>query len=233
MADSQKMIASFGRRRGRKLSPRKENYKSEELPRLKLVLPEGGISEQELQGHYQNIWLEIGFGGGEHAAEQARRNPDTLIIASETFEEGVMKLVTEIVEDKIENIRLWPDDARFLLEKLPDQCLSRVFILFPDPWPKMRHHKRRILNPQTLDMLYRVMKPGAELRLASDHADYVSWMLLHLQADKRFEWLAQVPEDFEREPEDWVKTRYQKKAEARGEVIVFLRYIRKQVNFFW
>lgn len=222
-----KMIASFGRRRGRKLSPRKESYKTEELPKWRLALPEGAVSEKTLLGKYKEIWLEIGFGGGEHAAEQARRNPDTLIIGSETFEEGVMKLVTEITEDKIENIRLWPEDARLLLEKLPDQCLSRVFILFPDPWPKLRHHKRRIINPQTLNLLYRVMKKGAELRLASDHADYVSWMLLHLQADSRFEWLAKAPEDFEREPEDWVKTRYQVKAEARGEVIVFLRYIRK------
>lgn len=223
-------LRSFGRKRARKLTAHKEELQQEVLPRLRATLPEenGKISPASLfDKAYHSYMIEIGFGGGEHLAAQAMAHPGIGFIGCEPFIDGVMKLVTEVEERGLSNIRIHDDDARILLERLKDASLDKVFILFPDPWPKTKHHKRRIVNPHMLALLARVLKPGAELQLASDHADYVEWMLLQLQDHPSFEWLAGRPEDFEREPEGWIKTRYQKKAEKQGIPITFLRFRRR------
>jgi tRNA (guanine-N7-)-methyltransferase len=130
--------------------------------------------------------LEVGFGGGEHLAEQARRNPDTGYIGCEPFENGVAKLLTQVQASRLRNVRVVPDDARDILVRLPDASLSFVFVLFPDPWPKLRHYKRRFIQTRTLDQIHRLLKPGGELRIATDHTDYGQWALMHLMRDNRF-----------------------------------------------
>ncbi|MGD0867490.1 MAG: tRNA (guanosine(46)-N7)-methyltransferase TrmB, partial [Rhizomicrobium sp.] len=126
-----------------------------------------------------------------------------------------------------ENIRIYDNDARDILEALPDASLCRVFILFPDPWPKSRHHKRRFIQMNTLDMLARAMKPGAELRFASDDADYAAWTLERVIAHPAFEWTAMREQDWKTRPTDWPETRYETK-ELHGKP-VFLKFCRNDM----
>ncbi len=125
----------------------------------------------------------LAIGGGEHLAEQARLHPDTGYIGCEPFENGVAKLLTQVQAGRLHNVRVVPDDARDILVRLPDASLSNVFVLFPDPWPKLRHHKRRFIQTRTLDQIFRLLKPRGELRIATDHVDYGQWALMHLIRD--------------------------------------------------
>ena len=160
------------------------------------------------------LWLEIGFGGGEHLAYQAERNPGVGIIGCEPYLNGIGEPLKQIETRKLKNIRLHGDDARPLIDALPDASLDRVFILYPDPWPKTRHHKRRIISTEFLTSLARVMKPGAELRLATDHADYATWMLERLLAHPDFKWTAKSCDDWLKPWPDYTPTRYEQKALA-------------------
>jgi tRNA (guanine-N7-)-methyltransferase len=170
--------------------------------------------------------LEVGFGGGEHLAEQARRHPDTGFIGCEPFENGVAKLLTQVQASGLRNVRVVPDDARDILVRLPDASLSFVFVLFPDPWPKLRHHKRRFIQTRTLDQIHRLLKPGGELRIATDHTDYGQWALMHLMRDNRFEWAAKRAADWRVRPDVWVATRYEQKALKAGRSCIYLRFFR-------
>lgn len=177
----------------------------------------------------EEAWLEIGFGGGEHLAWQAEHNPKAGIMGCEPFVNGVAKLVSEIDERGLANVRIHGDDARFLLEKLKPGSISRVFILYPDPWPKSRHHKRRFVNAETLALISSVMKNGGELRFASDIPHYIAWTLAHirrhnLEGKGRFEWLAERPEDWRIRPEDQPRTRYEAKAIREGRTPAYLRF---------
>lgn len=174
----------------------------------------------------QRFALEVGFGGGEHLAEQARRHPDTGFIGCEPFENGVAKLLTQVQASGLRNVRVVPDDARDILVRLPDASLSFVFVLFPDPWPKLRHHKRRFIQTRTLDQIHRLLKPGGELRIATDHTDYGQWALMHLMRDNRFEWAATRAADWRVRPADWVPTRYEQKALKAGRSCIYLRFFR-------
>ncbi|MCW9002483.1 MAG: tRNA (guanine(46)-N(7))-methyltransferase TrmB, partial [Rhodospirillales bacterium] len=145
----------------------------------------------------------------------------------EPFINGVASLLSHIETAGLKNVRVYDDDARDVLEALPDGSLDRLFILFPDPWPKARHHKRRLIGPGNLDLLARVLADGAELRFGSDHMDYVRWALWHLLEDDRFEWLARRPGDWRVRPDDWPPTRYEEKALAKGDACVFLRFRRR------
>lgn len=218
-------LVSYGRRRARKLTPNKASLMDTLLPRIAVQLQPGSLYENNtplaLAQNNSQIWLEIGFGGGEHLLEQAIRHPDVLCIGCEPFIDGVAKLVEDIDEHKLENIRILPEDARLLLEALPDNSLDRVFILFPDPWPKIRHQKRRIVSQQTLDILERVLKPGGELRLATDHVDYAMWMLAQVLEHQGFEWQAERNVDWKTAPSDWVPTRYEQKTRAEGREPVY------------
>ncbi len=187
----------------------------------------GGDSRVDLDRLYpfpvREFWLEIGFGGGEHLLAQASANPDVGMIGCEPFINGVAGLLAQADARGIRNIRVHPDDARDLLDVLPDGALDRVFILFPDPWPKTRHHRRRIVTMETLDALARVMKRGAELRLATDHTDYGHWMLAHIQRHSAFAWMAESADDWTTRTGDWPPTRYEAKALKQGEECLYLR----------
>ena len=208
-------LASFGRRRGRTLRAGKQSLLDTLLP--KLSVSDWGIAvDSDLTTNSQSpipdqLWLEIGFGGGEHLVHQAALYPKVGIIGCEPYINGIGDLLKKIDTQKLSNIRIFTDDARLLIEKLPDACLEKVFILYPDPWPKTRHHKRRLVSKETLDMLARVMKSRAELRLATDHADYATWMLERLLIHPSFSWQAKTANDWKNPPTDWITTRYEQK----------------------
>jgi len=219
----------YGRRRGRKLRPGQQALRDRLLPALRVDLPEAGpLAVAALFARpIEAVWLEVGFGAGEHLAAQAAAHPECGFIGCEVFENGVVKLLGEVKRRGLDNIRLFLDDARLLIAALPEASLARVFILFPDPWPKQRHHKRRIIAPATLDALARAMSDGAELRLATDDRDYLRWMLAHAIGHPDFEWLARGPADWRERPADWPQTRYEQKAIAAGRQPAFLRFRRR------
>jgi tRNA (guanine-N7-)-methyltransferase len=179
------------------------------LPKLQMTLAEARSLKPEAK-----TWLEIGFGGGEHLAYLASLHKEVQFIGCEPYVNGIAGLLTHIHEHALSNINIYSDDARVLIKEMPDASLSRVFVLYPDPWPKARHHKRRIISTEFLDSLARVMKPNAELRLATDHADYATWMLERLLAHKDFKWLAKGCSDWLNPPTEWISTRYEQKGLA-------------------
>jgi tRNA (guanine-N7-)-methyltransferase len=196
---------------------------AERLPGLRA--PQGPFNPREIAPGAREVWLEIGFGGGEHMAAQAARAPDLLIMGAEPFVNGVASAVRHIDEQGLTNIRLHDGDARDLIARLPDGAVDRVFILFPDPWPKARHHKRRLIQPDTVAALARVMRSGARLRFASDWADYVSDALATLRADPAFRWIAARAGDWRMPPPDHITTRYEEK--RLGDCApVFLDFVR-------
>ncbi len=157
------------------------------------------------------VWLEIGFGGGEHLVAQARQNPQAGLIGCEPFIEGVAKALSAIEAEGLANVRLHPGDVRDLLDVLAPASLDRVFILFPDPWPKKRHHKRRLIQPELLEALHRALGPGAPVRFATDVNSYADEALARFLAHGGFEWTAECAEDWRTAPADHVTTRYEHK----------------------
>lgn len=202
------------------------------LPKLLInVQEESGISvmpERLFTDAYAPLWFEIGFGAGEHLLGQARQHPDVNFIGCEPYTNGMASLLASVDQEKLANIRLFDGDARRLLERLPDASIERLFVLFPDPWPKARHHKRRIISQGTLALFHQKLKAGGLLRLATDHEDYGVWMLEQLFAFGRFRWTAASCADWKSPPADWVRTRYQAKAEAEGRSAMFLNWVKAQ-----
>ncbi len=224
-------LRSFGRKRGRGLSARQRRLMDELLPRVALDLTCDRIEPAtHFNRDVRDIWLEIGFGGAEHLIWQAERHPETGFIGCEPFEDGVVKALTAIEEEPLDNVRLHAGDARDVLRLLPDASLGRVFILFPDPWPKRKHVKRRLVSVATLRMLARVMRPGAELRIATDIGDYKRTMLIALQAMPEFRWLAERAADWRFRTDDWPPTRYEQKAVREGRAATYLRLIREPLG---
>jgi tRNA (guanine-N7-)-methyltransferase len=225
-------LRSFGRRRGRKLSARQARLLAELLPRVRpdLSQPAPDDATTIFDGPVTQVWLEIGFGGAEHLAWQARHRPDVGIIGCEPFEEGVVKALALIEDENLTNIRVHPDDVRPLLRWLPAASLDRVFVLFPDPWPKARHRKRRLVATPLLDQLARIMKPGAELRLATDIGDYARTMLVALMCHPAFRWTATCAADWRHRPHDWPETRYEAKALREGRRCAYLRFARVELG---
>ncbi len=213
----------YGRRKGPRLSAHQESALKTQLPPLSPELEKGRDPRRYFTAPINEVWLEVGFGAGEHLLWQAQNNPAVGLIGAEPFVNGVAKLLTKLPEPA-PNIRIYMGDARDIVEALPDASLSRFFILFPDPWPKTRHHKRRFLQTEMLDQLARVLKPGAELRFASDDKTYVAYALERLMAHPQFGWTAERAADWQARPADWPPTRYEIKA-IRG-VPVFLRFRR-------
>lgn len=216
----------YGRRKGRSLRPGQLRLLEEKLPALRIALDtlsQCGLAAL-FAGHMREFWLEIGFGGGEHLACLAERHRDIGMLGAEPFVNGVARLLSAIEEHSLCNIRIHDDDARFLLEAMPDASLAQVFILFPDPWPKARHHKRRFISPEALCTLQRVIKPGGELHFASDMPDYVLWTLDHIRAHGGF-MLNSRARDHHRPP-DWPGTRYEAKAARAGRRCAYLSFQR-------
>jgi len=210
MADSKHPpLRSYGRVKSRTIKPRQAALVETLLPKLRV--PEGPFEPRALMPGAAEVWLEIGFGGGEHMAAQAARRPDALVLGAEPFQNGVASALRHIHEQGLGNVRLKDGDARELLAQLPDASLDRVFILFPDPWPKARHNKRRLIQAETAAELTRVLKPGGALRFASDWADYVDWTLERFLRAGGFIWGAERADDWRRPPADHVTTRYEEK----------------------
>ena len=172
------------------------------------------------------LWLEIGFGGGEHLVHQAGRNPDVSIIGAEPFINGVAMLLGKIRRAGVTNLAVHPGDVRDLFDVLPDASIDRAFLLYPDPWPKARHHRRRFVTPEHLAPLARVMRPGAHLRVATDIPDYVRQTLQEVPRHG-FDWLAGRPSDWREPWDDWLSTRYEQKALREGRVPHYLTFLRR------
>ena len=221
------LLQSFGRRRGRRLRTTKQGLFDTLLPTLTLELPEEGNLDPSALFGAKELWLEIGFGGGEHLAHQASLHPNVGIIGCEPYINGIAGLLKHIDDHALDNIRIYQDDVRTVIARLPDASLARAFILYPDPWPKTRHHKRRLVSAAFLSTLARVMKSGAQLRLATDDYDYGIWMLERLLSHPDFVWQAQKPEDWLNPPADWISTRYEQKALEAGRVPTYLNFQRR------
>ena len=217
----------YGRRKGRPLKPRQQALVDRLLPDLMIEPGDTKLDPVALFSHpVRDVWLEIGFGGGEHLADRAAAHPQIGFIGSEPYLNGVASLLDHVERLGIGNLRIEPDDVRPLLARLPDASIGRMFVLFPDPWPKNRHHRRRIVGPETIPEFARILRDGAELCLASDHPDYVAWMLRYLGASGLFDWTARRPADWRERPADQIQTRYEAKALAG--VPTYLRFIRRQ-----
>ncbi|MBB3892659.1 tRNA (guanine-N7-)-methyltransferase [Phenylobacterium haematophilum] len=225
MEDNQHpLMRSYGRIKSRPIKPRQAALVDELLPSLRP--PEGPFDPRTLMDGTREAWLEIGFGGGEHMASQAARAPDVLIVGCEPFLNGVASAVRHVAEQELKNVRIHDGDARELAARLPDASLDRVFILFPDPWPKARHHKRRIVQPEMVAELARVLKPGGRLRFATDVAGYADWALERILASPDFDWPAQKADDWRVAPSDHITTRYEEKRLGDCEP-VFFDFIRR------
>ncbi|WP_319024895.1 tRNA (guanosine(46)-N7)-methyltransferase TrmB [Nisaea sediminum] len=220
----------YGRRRGRRLRAGMETLLETRLPELRVELPDTPGARLDPRRLFppdtEEIWLEIGFGGGEHLAAQAEMNPRVGFIGSEPFMNGVASLIRHCEDRGLGNVRIYPDDVRDLLAVLPDGCLDRIAVLFADPWPKKRHHARRIIQHETIAEFHRLLKPGGELRLATDDMGYLRWMLARATANEGFRWLARGPQDWRVRPDDWPETRYEAKARAQGRRPAFMRFER-------
>lgn len=198
------------------------------LPQLAIPLPEEGSGRLDPASLFPEpkteYWLEVGFGGGEHAAWQAEHRPDVGLIGAEVFLNGIASLLGHIERGKLSNIRIYPEDVRPFLACLRENSLSRVFVLFPDPWPKSRHVDRRFINDPNLDLLAPLMKPGAILRIATDDETYKAHAREVMAARADFEDV--TGDDPTHKPEDWPETRYNAKALREGRVPIFLSYRR-------
>jgi len=221
----------YGRLKGKGLRKSQRTYLDEDLGNLSPgpvdwdVNPERKpIDLKSLFGD-RPVWLEIGFGGGEHMVHQAARNPDVGFIGCEPYINGVAMLLGKIRDAGCENIRVHPGDVRDMFDVLPDNSISCAFLLYPDPWPKKRHHRRRFVTPEHLEPLARVLKPGAFFRVATDIPDYVRQTLVEVPRHG-FEWLAERPRDWREPWADWFSTRYEQKALREGRVPHYLTFQR-------
>lgn len=231
----------YGRRKGRIIRKAKTTLLDAFLPQIKIT-PETVFDKQTLFGvPVKETALEIGFGDGQHLAGQAKNNPQNGYIGAEVFQNGVANLLTLITgikegtnlpekinleKDRVDNIRVFDDDIRLLFKQIPDSFLDKIFVLFPDPWPKKRHAHRRFINPDNLAEIARILRPGGILRIATDHKIYKGWALRQLAANPNFAWTAKCGNDWKKEPADWVKTKYQQKALREGRRPVFLDFAR-------
>ena len=230
----------YGRRQGRKIRKAKSGLLEKFLPQV-AIDNTSTISKNMFGCNVDEIFLEIGFGNGEHIAGQSEKNHHIGFIGAEVFKNGVANLLTlmtgikenadmpdeiKILPSRCDNVRIWSDDVRILFSQIPDGLLSKVFLLFPDPWPKKRHASRRFVNPDNLTEIARMLKKGGILRVATDHKVYKSWTLRRLHEDNRFKWTARTSDDWRNPPADWVETKYQKKAIREGRKPVFLDFER-------
>jgi tRNA (guanine-N7-)-methyltransferase len=218
--------ALYGRRKGKRLRTGQQDLLDTLLPRLRLG-DDAPVDLATLLPRSRSITLEIGFGGGEHLAAEARAHPETGFIGCEPFVNGMAKLLAVINADALSNVRLWDRDATELLPLLPAGAIDTVYVLYPDPWPKRRQRKRRLISEETLQALARTMRSGAELRFATDIDDYAGWVLARVLRSPEFQWTATRADDWRRPWDGWPGTRYEAKAAHEGRKPAYLTFRRR------
>jgi len=221
----------YGRIHGKTLNQAQKDYLQEDLDALSPgavgwdVNPDRQPLDMAARFQGKPVWLEIGFGGGEHMVHMAGANPDVEMIGCEPFMNGVAMLLGKIRRLGTQNVSVYPGDARDLFDVLPDASVARAFLLYPDPWPKKRHHRRRFVTPEHLQPLARVLQPGAIFRVATDIPDYVRQTLTEVPR-QGFEWLAESAKDWRQPWGDWISTRYEQKALREGRCPHYLTFRR-------
>lgn len=221
----------YGRFKAKGLRDSQQTYLDEDLA----ALSPGAVGWEEnpdrtpidLQGLFGDrpVWLEVGFGGGEHMVHQASQNRDVGIIGCEPFINGVAMLLGKLRQAEVDNVAVHPGDVRDMFDVLPAESISKAFLLYPDPWPKKRHHRRRFVTPEHLDPLSRVLKTGAIFRVATDIPDYVRQTLEQVPRHG-FDWLAERPADWREPWSDWISTRYEAKALREGRTPHYLTFVK-------
>lgn len=229
MTTEQPRAGSFyGRRKGHRLREQQSRLMEETLPRLRID-PDAISDVAALFARpVSQVWLEIGFGGGEHLLHQMQLNPDVGFIGCEPFINGMAKLLAG--EPDARRLALHDADATELLPRLPAASIDRAFVLYPDPWPKRRQRKRRIISPQTVNNLARLLKPGAIFRFATDIDDYAAWTLARVIASGQFDWTAERADDWRLPWTDWPGTRYEQKAFREGRTPAYLTFLRRDAH---
>ncbi|PSH57370.1 tRNA (guanine(46)-N(7))-methyltransferase TrmB [Phyllobacterium sophorae] len=221
--------AFFGRRSGKALRPMQRSIRDELLPLLKLDLntPASADLRSLFTAEVETVRMEIGFGGGEHLLHEASRCPKSGFIGVEPFVNSMAKLVVDLHENPLQNIRLYDDDATQVLDWLPAASLDGIDLFYPDPWPKKKHWKRRFVSQKNLDRFARVLKSGSRFRFASDIDTYVNWTLQHCRAHEEFDWQAETSADWHTPYEAWPGTRYEQKAHREGRIGAYLTFLRR------
>ncbi|AWN35406.1 tRNA (guanine(46)-N(7))-methyltransferase TrmB [Methylobacterium radiodurans] len=223
--------AFFGRRKGKRLREGQERRLAELLPALRVTVPPDGALDPATLfpavPDLREVWLEIGFGGGEHLAAQAAAHPDVGIIGAEPFVNGVVKLLRAVDEQGLRNVRVRDEDVTALIARLPDACLARVYLLYPDPWPKRRQRKRRFVSEGSLAEIARVLRDGGVFRFASDIDDYAGWTLARAARCPDLAWTAASADDWRQPFPGWPGTRYEAKAIAAGRRPTYLEFARR------
>ncbi len=218
----------YGRSKGKRLRDEQAALIETLLPQIS-VPDDGVVSSSSLFGDDRPMHFEIGFGGGEHLAYRADMLPDHGFIGCEPYLNGVAMLLPQIREQNLHNVRLHMGDALDVLRRIPDNALSFVYLLHPDPWPKTRHIKRRMMNDGPVDLIARKLKPGGEFRFGTDHPVYLAHALMIMQRHRaQFDWLAEKPDDFLKRPSGWPETRYEAKARKLGHEVWYFRYRRRE-----
>ena len=214
----------YGRQRTHALRPRQQTLLDVTLPRLRFT------PNESLPSACSKLWVEVGFGGGEHSRAQIAAHPEALLVACEVFEQGLCSLLAALVPEGGEadaplpaNLRIWPDDARALLRALPEGSVDRLFLLFPDPWPKARHAKRRFIHPENVRLVASRLRPGAEWRVASDDPTYQAWVEEVMGTQTLFS----LSQTSSQRPDGWPATRYEAKARAAGRQPLYWRFSRR------
>jgi tRNA (guanine-N7-)-methyltransferase len=206
------------------LSPRQKGLWQHVLPRVALPRDASALLRpaELFTPSASEVWLEIGFGGGEHLAHQAEINPDVSFLGAEPFVNGVAKMLSLVEEKALANVKIHDGDARPLLEALPEACFERIYLLYPDPWPKARHNKRRFVSHENLAHFHRVLKPEGLFLFASDIGDYVAWTRDHVARHGGFTEEGDSSQPYE----NWIETRYETKARQEGRGSSYLRFRR-------
>jgi tRNA (guanine-N7-)-methyltransferase len=218
----------FGRRKGKQLRSQQSALMDSLLPQLR-VNPED--LRQATASPFDELWLEIGFGGGEHLAADARLHPNIRFIGCEPFVNGVAKLLAVIDAERLANIGIHDGDAIDVLNALPEASLDRITILYPDPWPKFRQRKRRIISGLSIELMARALRPGSEVHFATDIDDYSGWTLARFMASDYFVWKAEEASDWTRPWKNWPGTRYEAKAVREGRRPAYLTFVRNARAF--
>jgi tRNA (guanine-N7-)-methyltransferase len=212
------LIRSFGRIKTRKLSNNKSDLHLNLLPKYTF--------EQQDPKFITNkdLFLEIGFGFGDFTFELAKNNPDANILGAETHVNGVVSLLTKLKQHPLNNIKIFQEDVRLLLEDLNDAIFDKIYILFPDPWPKTKHHKRRLINESFLELISKKIKKNGQLIIATDHDSYKEWIMSQMIKNEYFSWAANSKSDWQNFPKDWTYTKYQNKAKREGRQSIYLQF---------